>query len=313
MALDRPTLEFLAAAAAAAGPDAVPLWQLAAADARARSSAGRREPAPGPDMFSCQDIVLEAEDGGSFRIRILRPSASPAGVLVYLHGGGWVLHDIDAFDALGRLLADAANQTVVLVDYRKAPEHRFPAAAQDAWAALAWAWARRAELAFDGAPLFVGGDSAGGNLAAAAALRARDEGTVELAGQILLYPVTDADFTRGSYLDPLNRLLLQPEAMAWFWDQYVPAAEDRNLPQAAPLRAGSLAGLPPAVVITAEHDVLRDEGEAYAQALADDGVQVLFRRWPGQIHGFFSAVGVLPASAEVLELVAKRLTELSAG
>ena len=153
-------------------------------------------------------------------------------------------------------------------------------------------------------PLIVGGDSAGGNLGAVMALRARDRGGPPIALQVLIYPVTDADFDRASYVDDANQLLLTQDAMVWFWDHYVPDAAQRAEPDASPIKAPSLAGLPPAVVLTAEHDVLRDEGEAYAEALREAGVPVDFRRHDGQIHGFFTLL-VLPGSERGFQQVVK--------
>ena len=225
-------------------------------------------------------------------------------MLVYLHGGGWVLEDIEGYETLGRQLATKSGAAVVLVNYRKAPEHPFPTPVEDAWTALQWAAGNVERIAGDRVPLFVGGDSAGGNLAAVTAIRARDNGAPELAGQMLLYPATDADFSRASYLEPENQSFLTTEFMQWFWNHYVPEPAVRTHPEASPLRTDSLAGLAPALVITAEHDILRDEGEAYAARLEESGVDVKHHRWPGQMHAFFSMVNVLPASADVMDLVA---------
>ena len=203
-----------------------------------------------------------------------------------------------------RKLAERTSCTVVLVDYRLAPEHRYPVAVDDSYAALEWVGEHAGEMARPGAPLFVAGDSAGGNLAAVMALRSRDRGGPPIAAQILIYPVTDADFERPSYTDPGNQLLLTREAMAWFWDHYVPDASRRVEPDASPLRAADLAGLPPAVVLTAEHDVLRDEGEAYAERLEAAGVPVNFQRHEGQTHGFFTLL-MLPGSERGFQQVVK--------
>ena len=307
MSLDHATLAFLAASAEAAGPDAKPMWQMSPAEARATAAAMNEMFGTGPETHRTEDHVLDASDGGSFRVRVHVPRESPTGVFVYLHGGGWVLQDIDGYDTLGRQLAEKSGCAVVLVDYRKAPEHPFPAAVEDSWTALTWAGEHLAEIAGAQVPLYVGGDSAGGNLSAVMALRARENGGPVIAKQVLIYPVTDADFTRPSYTEEENQTLLTTEFMTWFWDQYVPDAEQRKHPDAAPFHAEDLSGLPPALVITAAHDVLRDEGEAYAEKLQEAGVEVHQRRWEGQMHGFFSMVNVLPASAEALDFVVESI------
>ena len=224
-------------------------------------------------MARADDLTVTAADGPEIPIRVLVPQQGARGVIVYLHGGGWVIGTIDEYDTLARKLAERTSCAVVLVDYRLAPEHRYPTAVDDCDAALTWIGEHLADIAGrDDVPLIVAGDSAGGNLAAVMAQRARDRGGPEIALQVLIYPVTDADFDRPSYADPDNQLLLTREAMVWFWDHYVPNAAHRHEADASPLRAATLAGLPPAVVLTAEHDVLRDEGEAYAERLPEAGV-----------------------------------------
>lgn len=312
MAIDEATMKFLAAAAEAAGPDARPMWHMEPAEARAASAAMSEMFGAGPDMHRTEDHTLTGFDGGHFAVRVHVPAGNPTGLFVYIHGGGWVVGDIDGYDTLGRQLAEKTGNAVVLANYRKAPENPFPAAVEDSWTALQWAAEHMQDITGAKVPLFVGGDSAGGNLSAVMALRARDENGPELAGQMLVYPVTDADFTRPSYDEPENQTLLTKEFMVWFWDHYVADPAQRSHPHASPLRAESLKGLPPALVVTAAHDVLRDEGEAYARRLRDEGVDVEFHRWPGQMHGFFSMVNVLPGSAEVLDLIARRVMDLSA-
>jgi acetyl esterase len=290
--------------AQAAGPDAKPLWELSAADARIAGAGLKELYGPGPEVHHTEDHTVAGYDGGRFQVRVLVPDENPNAMLVYLHGGGWVLDDIEGYDTLGRQLATKSGAAVVLVNYRKAPEYPFPTAVEDAWTALQWTADNVERIAGARVPLFVGGDSAGGNLAAVTAIRARDKGCPELAGQVLLYPATDSDFTRPSYREPENQSFLTPEFMHWFWNHYVPEPALRIHPEASPLRAGSLSDLAPALVITAEHDILRDEGEAYAARLEESGVDVEHHRWPGQMHAFFSMVNVLPASAEVMDLVA---------
>lgn len=247
--------------------------------------------------------------GADLRARFYVPDAEgPLGVLVYFHGGGWVLGDLDAVDVPCRHLANRARCLVVSVDYRLAPEHRFPSAAEDAYAAVCWVHAHAASLNVDPARIAVGGDSAGGNLAAVVALMARERGGFSLCHQVLFYPVTDHDFDNDSYRDNAEGYFLSRETMMWFWDQYVDPHQ-RCHPHASPLRAQSLANLPPALVITAQYDPLRDEGEAYAQRLAQAGVPVTLKRYDGMIHGFCWMPGVLEQGAHALDEAAQALVK----
>ncbi|HWM22067.1 MAG TPA: alpha/beta hydrolase [Ilumatobacteraceae bacterium] len=260
----------------------------------------------GPEMERVEDHEIPVE-GGSIAARVLVPSATPRGVLIYYHGGGWVIGgNIDEFDALGRKLADRTRCAVVLVDYRLAPEHRYPVAVDDSYAALEWVNARLAEIAGADVPIIVAGDSAGGNIAAVMARRSRDRGGPPIAFQALIYPVTDADLDNASYTAAENQLLLDRASMVWFWDHYLPDTERRAEPDASPLRADDLSGLPPAVVVTAEYDVLRDEGEAYADRLADAGVAVDRHRHAGQMHGFFTLL-MLPGHTEAIDQIASSI------
>ncbi len=305
MPLDEATSNFLIAAAENAGER--PLWEMSAAEAREATSGLDELYGPGPEMYEVHDHQVEGVDGGEFTVRVLVSSPSPTAIVVYYHGGGWVLENLKGYDTLGRQLAEKSGATVVLVEYRKAPEHKFPIPVEDAWAGLMWAKTHLTRQGDTTLPLIVAGDSAGANLAAVVAQRARDEQSPELQQQILVCPVTDADFTRGSYLAAENQTMVSIDAMKWFWDLYVPEPGDRTNPAATPLNAESLGGLPPALVITAEYDVLRDEGEAYAHAMQEAGVEVEHHRWTGQMHTFFSMVNVLPGSAEAIDLVAKRI------
>jgi acetyl esterase len=210
-------------------------------------------------------------------------------------------------------MVGATGAAVVLVDYRLAPEHRFPAAAQDAWTALQWVDGQAERIAGSRVPLIVAGDSAGGNLAAIVAQRAGREGGPSISLQVLVYPVTDADVDNASYRDPANQLMLTRESMIWFWDHYAPDKASRADPDASPLQADDLSGQPPAVVLTAEHDVLRDEGEAYAEKLRAAGVPVAHRRFPGQMHGFFTFVNVLPGADAGLAYVTEQIDKHLSG
>jgi acetyl esterase len=274
-----------------AASGAPPLWELSPGEARAGVELNTAAIPAGPDLPSVRDIVIPSAAGG-IPARVYSPAAGAPGVVVYYHGGGWVVGSLDSWDAVVRALAVASGCDVVSVDYRLAPEHVFPAAADDASDALAWV-ASPAGLAA-GRPVVVAGDSAGGNLAAVAALRARDSGQPAVALQVLIYPVTDCDLNRRSYQEyDGDELILNRRDMAWFWDRYAPDEATRRHPDAAPLRAGDLSGLPPAYVITAEHDPLRDEGFAYAERLRDARVPVEHRHYGSQIHAFFSFTGLL--------------------
>jgi acetyl esterase len=249
---------------------------------------------------------IAAADGTPLAIRVLVPHGGARGLIVFFHGGGWVVGSPDEVETLGRMLAERAGCAVALAQYRLAPEHPFPAAVDDAWTVLRWAAEHAAGL-----PLIVAGDSAGGNLAAVVALRTAREGP-ELALQILVEPVTDSDTETGSYRDPDNQLIVTRDSMLWFFERYAPDPATRNDPRLAPLRAASLSGAPPAVVLTAEHDVLRDEGEAYAERLREAGVVVSHRRFAGQMHGFFALVNVLPASADGMDFVVEAIKRRTA-
>ncbi|MEN8159131.1 MAG: alpha/beta hydrolase, partial [Myxococcota bacterium] len=212
--------------------------------------------------------------------------------LVYFHGGGWVIGSIDTHDGSCRDLANRIGCVVVSVDYRLAPENPYPAAAEDCYAATKWVSENAAAVGVDPGRIAIGGDSAGGNLTAAVALMARDRGAPALRHQLLVYPVTDADFSRPSYRENAEGYLLTTKAMEWFWGHYVPDPARRQDAYAAPLRAPDLSGLPPAFVLTAEYDPLRDEGEALAARLEQAGVPTRLTRYEGAIHGFF-AMGLL--------------------
>jgi acetyl esterase len=302
MALDLATSMMMEQMAAAGGKS---IEESTPEEARALGAALAELSGPKPITVSSEDHSLDV-DGGSIRLRVLRPQQPARGIIVYYHGGGWVIGNIDEFDILGRKMAERTSCAVVLVDYRKAPEHRYPSAADDCYAALEWVGTNKTQLAGKDVPLFVAGDSAGGNLAAVVALRARDRSGPEIAMQFLVYPVTDCDFDRPSYVDPDNQVLLTRGAMIWFWDHYVPDESRRTEPDASPLRAADLSGLPPAVVLTAEHDPLRDEGEEYAKRLEEAGVPVEFKRYEGQTHAFFTLL-MLPGGELAMQQIVKNV------
>jgi acetyl esterase len=222
-------------------------------------------------------------------VRIYRPAAmqGPVPTLVYAHGGGFVFCDLDSHDGLCRAFTNLLPAVVVSVAYRLAPEHRWPAAAEDVFAVAQWAARNADALGGDARRIVVGGDSAGGNLAAAAALMARDLGAPALAAQLLVYPMISPKFDTESYLTYGEGFYNPRSALQWYWDQYVPSAADREHPYAAPLNA-DLRGLAPAVIVTAGHDPLRDEGIAFGDALQDSGVAVTRLSYDGGIHGFMT-------------------------
>jgi acetyl esterase/lipase len=244
-------------------------------------------------------------------VRIYTPEgAGPFPILVFFHGGGWVIGTLDTHDSPCRALANAAGCVVVSVDYRLAPEHRFPSAAEDCYAATRWVADNAQAIGGDATRVAVGGDSAGGNLAAVVALMARDRGGPPLVHQLLVYPVTDHNYTTASYLEEecnTPGLLCTYEAMVYFWNSYLADADDGREPYASPLRAEDLSGLPPALVITAQYDVLRDEGQAYAERLRDAGVPVQVSHYESMLHAFFSMGGVLDHTKAVREEAAEAL------
>ena len=247
---------------------------------------------------------------GDLPVRIYRPDvdAPDLPTLVYYHGGGHVIGNLDTHDAVARNLCNGAGCVVVSVDYRLAPEHRFPAAAEDAFAAVQWCAAHGEAIGIDPLRMAVGGDSAGGNLAAVAALMARDAGGPVIRLQVLVYPVTDYACDTASYRTYAQGYgMLEARSMHWFRDHYLRGEADRHDWRAAPLRAGDLAGLPPALLLTAQCDVLHDEGEAYAHRLRAAGVDVEYRDCEGMIHGFFTMAPMVDGAVQAQALVCRAL------
>jgi acetyl esterase len=241
---------------------------------------------------------------GPLRSRVYRPNGKgPHPTLAFFHGGGFTIGDLDSYDMQCRVLCDGVGATVVSTDYRLAPESPYPAAAEDAIAATRWI----AE-SFPG-PLAVGGDSAGGNLSAVVAQQLRDSGP-EIAAQLLIYPATDLVSERPSHEENGRGYFLTIDDMEWFHGNYLPDPDAGNEPLASPLRAGDLSGLPPAVVVTAEFDPLRDDGDAYAEALRNAGVRVIHRRFDGLVHGFFGFGPFSSMSRQAIEQVCEDLREL---
>jgi acetyl esterase len=234
-------------------------------------------------------------------VRVYWPnSVKPLPILVYFHGGGWVLGDIEGYDPACRALAMASGCIVVSVEYRLAPEHPYPAALEDCYTATKYIAEHAHEFDADAGRLAVGGDSAGGNLAAAVTLLARESGGPEIHFQLLIYPVTDYSADGGSFQEFGEGYFLTSAGMRWFWQQYVGKAENGQKYWVSPIKAPDFAGLPAAFVMTAECDVLRDQGEAYARCLEQAGVRVHLKRYEGAIHGFFNMAGMLDTGKEAM-------------
>lgn len=291
------------------------LHEMTPSEARAALSKSRRtkvDPADGNDPLATRDVRIPVS-GGHVRGRLIVPSGELAGVIVHFAAGGWVLDTLDDVEAPLRAIARRGNYAVVLGGYRLAPEYRFPTAVDDACAVVRWTARRLNEIAGADVPLIVSGDSAGGNLTAVVSQRFRDaEQAPKISAQVLAYPVVDCDFDTGSYVDSSNQLLVDRATMMWFWDHYAPVLADRVHPDASPARLANPVSLPPTVILTAEHDVLCTEGEIYATRLVRAGVPVRHRRWAGQMHGFVTLLGILPASTEAIDFIAESLADVLA-
>jgi acetyl esterase len=255
---------------------------------------------PAEDLARVEDVAVPGP-AGDIPVRVYVPAGSgPFPTVVFFHGGGWVIGNIDTHDVPVRRLANLVPAVVASVDYRLAPEHRFPAAPEDCYAATAWAAENIGRYGGDGSRLAVAGDSAGGNLAAAVAQMARDRGGPAIAFQLLVYPAVDARMTHASFTENGDGYLLTKGFMEWFYGHYFDNEADADNPLASPIKAASLSGLPPALVLTAEFDPLRDEGEAYAEALTAAGGTAKAKRYDGMIHGFFQLGGVVDRNNELM-------------
>ena len=240
-------------------------------------------------------------------IRIYRPNQDQnAPALIYFHGGGWVLNFLDIYDAALHRLANQSGCVIVSVNYQKAPEHPFPTPFDDCYATLLWVKSHSQELGIDPNRIGVGGDSAGGNLAAAVAIKARDE-SVSINFQLLVYPCVDRDFKTKSYIECATDYGLTTQAMEWFWDQYLQGDQHNENAYAAPMRAKSLKGVAPAIVITAKYDPLVSDSENYCEKLRSDGVEVIYREYAGMIHGFFANVAATPSSHLAIDFAATEI------
>jgi len=299
MSLDPQVRAHLDTLAATGAP---PMHTLSAPQARQQILAELDTGAPPTPVAAVVNRVIPGP-GGDLPVRIYTPEGQgPFPLVVYFHGSGFVVCNLDTHDGICRHLCKGASCVVVSVDYRLAPENKFPAAPDDCLAATRWTAAHAAELNGDATRLVVAGDSAGGNLATVTALRIRDEGGPALRGQLLVYPVTDYH-TAGmpSYAENADGYSLTRDSMIWFWNHYLNNPTEATHPHVAPLRADSLRGLPPALVITAGYDPLRDEGDRYAERLQSEGVPTVHSRYPGMIHGFFGMTGVVDQAQAAID------------
>jgi acetyl esterase len=261
----------------------------------------------GPELYRVEDRTI----AGHVPVRVYWPSEEDdLPVVIYFHGGGWVLGNLDTHDPLCRRLASGTGCVVVAVDYRLAPDAKFPAAFDDSFAATAYVSEHADEFNVDPSRLVVAGDSAGGNLATAVAIRAAEVGSPAIRSQLLIYPVVEPNFESHSYLAHAEGFGLSRQTMMWFWEQYLASEEDALSHYAVPSRAPNLSELPPAHVITAEYDVLLSEGESYADRLHAAGVETTIRRYDGMIHGFVHFSGVFDVGRQAVSDLAEHLQQV---
>ena len=298
MPVEPATQGLLAKLEEAGGPD---ISEQTPEEARAAIAGFAAMQAGAPEPARVENRTVPGP-AGDIPVRVYAAEGDNLPVVMYFHGGGWVLGDIDSHDGTCKqLLAELGAAVVVSVHYRLAPEHKYPAAADDCYAATAWVAANGAELGADGSRLAVCGDSAGGNLSAVVSQMARDKGGPAIAAQVLHVPVTDHNYDYPSYTENAEGYLLTRASMIWFWDHYLNSPADGAEAYASPLRAADLSGLPPALIQTAEFDPLRDEGEAYGAALQAAGTGVTVKRYDGCIHDPFMMFAVVPTGVECLK------------
>jgi len=290
-----------------------PYETLTPVEARAMYLAARPVSQPEPPKLASVESLVIPGPAGDIPARLYKPltlrqwdGLSPC--LVFFHGGGWVIGNLDSHDVVCRTLADEGQLIVISVDYRLAPEHRFPAAVDDAIAATEWISENARRLGIDASRLIVGGDSAGGNLASVVAIHARETGP-KLAGQVLIYPATDFAMTHPSHSEPETSALLTHTVIRWFRDHYLGVSDGEHW-KASPARAAKLSGLPPSFVLTAGADPLRDEGDEYAARLGEAGVPVTHRTYPGQFHGFITMGKLLPKAGAAMREIGEWLKAL---
>ena len=291
----------------AAAQNAPPLSSLTVELARQGYIMARVALSEKPDVAEVEDQAVPGPEG-DIPVRIYTPEgAGPFPVFVHYHGGGWVIGDLETHDGISRAYANAAGCVVVSVDYRLAPEHKFPAAVDDAFAALNWVAEHAAEFDGDAMRIAVGGESAGANLTAVIAQLAKEAGGPTLAYQILAYPVTNLAFDTKSYEENADGYFLTTESMRWFWGLYLNDTSEGADPKASPLLQEDVSGLPPGIVITPEYDPLRDEGEAYGERLQEAGVDFEIWRAEGMIHDFLGMTNILPEAKDTIETLGGKL------
>ncbi|BCJ86773.1 alpha/beta hydrolase [Effusibacillus dendaii] len=304
MTLDPQAKMFLDQLAASNAP---PLSELSPQEGRESISGIKELAGPLEPVAKVEDMAVPV-DGGEITVRVYTPSGEgPFPLFVYYHGGGWVIGDLDTVDSPMQAVANRAGCIVASVDYRLAPEYKFPTAVEDCYAATVWVRENAQQFNGDANRIAVGGDSAGGNLAAVVSQLAKQRGGLELAFQVLIYPATDLSFNTQSYRDNGEGYFLTKDSMNWFKNHYLRTESDARNVLASPLLAEDLSDLPPALVITAEYDPLRDEGEAYAARLKEAGVPVELTRYEGMIHGFFWMAGLMDKGKAAIEQVAGSL------
>jgi len=287
--------------------------EMASQSAAARALSVAMPAMPEP-VGKIEHILIPTRDG-EVLARVFTPDTDDTNlpVLVYFHGGGWVIANLDVYEASCRALCNAVGAIVVSVNYRQSPEAKYPAAVNDAYDATQWVIQNAEQIGGDSSRVAVAGESAGGNLATVACLKIKDEGGRMPVAQLLVYPVTDSSMSQPSYEENLETQPLHTSMMPWFWNYYLENESQKSEKYVAPLLADNLSGLPPAIVITAEFDPLRDEGEQYAQKLADAGVSVKSRRFDGVVHEFFGLAGAVAKAKEAVAFAADGLKKVFDG
>lgn len=284
-------------------------WVMTPEEARTLSTVAAAMLPPPPAVAKTEDTTVPGPVG-EIPIRIYTPTGrGPFPVFVYYHGGGWTIGDIPSHDGIAASIANAGHCQVVSVGYRLAPEHKYPAAPDDCFAATRWVFERIAGFGGDPRRVAVGGDSAGGNLAAVVCLMARDRGAFEPRLQVLIYPAVDHDFKRPSMRENAEGYLLSRNDMIWFWHNYLARPEDVHQAYAVPMRAADLRGLPPARILIAEYDPLRDEGAAYAQRLQEAAVPVTLTCYEGMIHAFLAQMAIFDQARKAVEEIGAALRQ----
>lgn len=301
------TLDYANARATPTFKNAVEEMASQSATTRAMNVAMPAMPEP---IEKIEHIQIPTRDG-EVLARVFYPNADEnLPVIVYFHGGGWVIANLDVYESSCRALCNAAEAIVVSVNYRQSPEAKFPAAINDAYDATQWVMNNASQLGGDPKRVAIAGESAGGNMATVTCLQAKEQGGSMPVAQLLVYPVTDTSMSQASYAENEDTVPLHSSMMPWFMKYYLGEDADKTHKYIAPLQADDVSGLPPAIIITAEHDPLRDEGEQYAKKLADAGVSVKFQRYDGVVHEFFGLAGAVSKAADAVKFAAEGLQEV---